>query len=246
MTATVDRRPWGLWALALLAIVAFSGLGRWQLGRAEQKRAMLARAAEAMRSRVPRPLAVIDDPARASGYDWIDVEGRFLDAPAVLLDNQQHAGAVGVRAYRAFETREGRTVLVDLGWIALPGDRRMPRVPLYAARTRLVGLLMPPPARGLLAGPPVPQADGALLATALDPSALRQPLRVATLSPRVLRPQPEAGFGYQRDFEILPNTMPPERHIGYAVQWFALAATVLITAVLLTWRRARRRTGDSA
>lgn len=245
MTST-GNRPWGLWALALAAIVLFCGLGRWQLGRAEQKRQMLAHAAQAMRSRTPQPEARIDDPARARDYDWMLVEGRFLDAPVVLLDNQQHEGAAGVRAYRLFETRTHRRVLVDLGWTALPGDRRMPQVLRYPSRTRIAGLLMPPPARGLLVGPPVPQADGALLATAIDPAALRQPLRVATLSPRVLRPQPEPGFGFQRDFDILPNTMPPERHIGYAVQWFALAATVLITAVLLTWRRARRLSGETA
>ena len=32
---------------------------------------------------------------------------RYPDAPAVLLDNQQHAGKVGVRAYRRFDVRGG-------------------------------------------------------------------------------------------------------------------------------------------
>lgn len=33
----------------------------------------------------------------------------------------------------------------------------------------------------------------------------------------------------------------PARHLGYAVQWFGLAAAVLATAMLLTWRARRRR-----
>ena len=37
-----------------------------------------------------------------------------------------------------------------------------------------------------------------------------------------------------RDLVILPNTLTPARHLGYAVQWFALALTVLIVAVVLT------------
>jgi cytochrome oxidase assembly protein ShyY1 len=56
----------------------------------------------------------------------------------------------------------------------------------------------------------------------------------------VLRPAPDAGFGYVRDFEILPNTLPPERHLGYAVQWFALSAATAVIALLLTFRARRR------
>ena len=37
-----------------------------------------------------------------------------------------------------------------------------------------------------------------------------------------------------------PVVFPPERHVAYAVQWFALAATLLIIWVTLTYRRFRR------
>ncbi|KKD57741.1 hypothetical protein VM57_01405 [Stenotrophomonas maltophilia] len=32
---------------------------------------------------------------------------------------------------------------------------------------------------------------------------------------------------------------PPQRHLGYAVQWFGLALTVLVVALVLEWRRRR-------
>lgn len=54
-------------------------------------------------------------------------------------------------------------------------------------------------------------------------------------------PGPALPVGYVRDLEMLPNTLPPARHLGYAVQWFGLAAAVLATAMLLTWRARRRR-----
>jgi cytochrome oxidase assembly protein ShyY1 len=41
----------------------------------------------------------------------------------------------------------------------------------------------------------------------------------------------------ERDLEILPNTLTPERHLGYAVQWFGLAITVLVVALVLTFKR---------
>ena len=46
-------------------------------------------------------------------------------------------------------------------------------------------------------------------------------------------------FGDERDLDLLPNTLPPQRHLGYAVQWFGLALTVLVVALVLEWRRRR-------
>lgn len=236
----LHRHPALLWAFALLAMAGFASLGIWQLGRAELKREMLAEAQRALSSRAPQPVAVLGDATRADAYDWVEVEGRFVDAPAVLLDNQQHAGRVGVRVYRVFETAAGARLLVDLGWVALPPDRSLPQVPRDAARNALRGLLLPPPGSGLRLGEPQPQADGTLLTMQVEPATIARTLGMPALAARVLRPEPEAGFGYQRDFDILPNTLPPEKHLGYAVQWFALALAVLVTAVLLTVRRARR------
>jgi surfeit locus 1 family protein len=243
---SLRRNPWLLWAFAVCVIALFARLGAWQLARADEKRAMLHKAGRALQQRRSQPFSVLVDATRVGEYDWVELRGRFADAPAVLLDNQQRAGKVGVRAYRVFlpealaSEQSAVAVLVDLGWVPLPGDRAMPQVPLDAQRDRVAGLLLPPPGRGLDVGPPSAQANGDLLATAIDPPALGRALRMPMLSARVLRPLPETGFGFERDFDILPNTLPPERHLGYAVQWFALSAAVLITALLLTWRRRRR------
>jgi cytochrome oxidase assembly protein ShyY1 len=43
-----------------------------------------------------------------------------------------------------------------------------------------------------------------------------------------------------RDLDILPNTLPPDRHLGYAVQWFGLALAVLVTALVVTFRKSPR------
>jgi surfeit locus 1 family protein len=239
LRVNVRRHPLFLWAIALLAIALFARLGFWQLDRAAQKRGMLASVAAVLRARAPQPLSAIADRRRAQTYDWIEIEGRFAEGPMVLLDNQQHEGRVGVRAYRVFKPNGGQPVLLDLGWLALPPDRTLPTPPIDAAREILAGLLLPPPGHGLDMGQPVVQPDGTLLATAIDLPALRTMLKQPALAPRVFRPEPRPDLGFERDFDILPNTLPPERHLGYAVQWFGLAATVLITALLLTWRAGR-------
>ncbi|MEQ1514069.1 MAG: SURF1 family protein [Lysobacteraceae bacterium] len=233
------HHPLFLWAIALFAIALFARLGFWQLERASQKREMLANVAAVLSAREPQPLSAIADRRRAHGYDWVEIEGRFAEGPMVLLDNQQREGRVGIRAYRVFVPNEGVPVLLDLGWVALPPDRTLPQLAFDPSPIRLAGLLLTPPGQGIDVGGPVAQPDGTLLATAIDLPMLRASLKQPTLAPRVFRPEPRSGFGFDRDFDILPNTLPPERHLGYAVQWFGLAATVLITALLLMWRAHR-------
>ncbi|MCL1635940.1 SURF1 family protein [Luteimonas sp. SX5] len=220
----------------------FAGLGRWQLGRMHEKQAMLDAAQAVLTRRQAKPLSSAGDAARRHDYDWAAGEGRFAAAPAVLLDNQQRDGRPGVRAYRLFQpASDAMPLLVELGWLPLPGDRRMPAVPAPQGVLRLEGLLLPPPSAGIAAAPLQAQDDGSLLALSLDMQALPAALRSPPIAARILRPDPANKIGYARDLDILPNTLPPERHLGYAVQWFALALAVLVTAFVLTFRKRRPR-----
>ncbi len=128
-------------------------------------------------------------------------------------------------------------VLIDLGWLPVPGNRRMPAVASIQGGQHVMGLLSPPPPAGFVRAVVMPQVNGTLLTTSLDIALLRRSLHLPTLAPRVLKLDPVLPIGYARDLDILPNTLPPERHLGYAVQWFGLALTVLATALLLTFRK---------
>ncbi len=228
------------WTLTVLAMSLFCSLGAWQWGRAGQKEAMLAQTARVLAERRARPLSLASDAARVQAYDWAAGEGGFLLGPAILLDNQTRDRQPGVRAYRVFQPADGGApLLVELGWLPVPGDRRMPLVPPLPGRQHVAGLLVPPPSEGITQAPPAVQADGSLLVISLQRDALAQALALPALSPRLLKLDPDLPLGYARDLDILPNTLPPERHVGYAVQWFGLAAAVLVTALVLTWRSRR-------
>ncbi|AKC86541.1 SURF1 family protein [Pseudoxanthomonas suwonensis] len=233
---------WAGWMLALAVAALCAGLGLWQLQRMHAKQDRVDAAARVLDARRAQPLALAADAARTRDYDWAAGEGRFLPLPAVLLDNQNRGGRAGVRAYRVFQPADegAAPLLVELGWLPLPGDRRLPDVPAPAA-THVAGLLLPPPSPGLVAPVATAQADGTVLVVALQPTVVAEALRLPALAQRVLRLDPDLPLGYARDLELLPNTLPPERHLGYAVQWFALAAAVLAIALLLTLRGRRRR-----
>ncbi|KRA53977.1 hypothetical protein ASD77_04915 [Pseudoxanthomonas sp. Root65] len=227
------------WTLAVLAMSLFGSLAAWQWGRAEQKEAMLAETARVLAERRAQPLASAGDAARAQTYDWAAGDGEFLPAPAILLDNQTRDRQPGVRVFRVFQPVDGAPLLVELGWLPVPGNRAMPTVAPVTGRQHLSGLLVPPPSEGIAQAAPAEQADGSLLVIALQPDELAQALELPTLAPRLLKLDPDQPLGYARDLDVLPNTLPPERHIGYAVQWFGLAGAVLVTALLLTWRSRR-------
>jgi surfeit locus 1 family protein len=229
------------WVLAVLVIAGFVRLGLWQTHRAVEKEAMLAAAAQVLERRVPQSLAVADDVARAHAYDWALGRGEFDKRDVLLLDNQQRHGQAGVRAYRIFLPEHGGPLLVDLGWLPLPGDRKLPPVPRPEGTLELRGLLAPPPSTGLALGPALGRDHEAWLMTRVDLGAMEKATGLSVpLAPRVLRLDPAMKMGYERDLELLPNTLPPEKHRGYAVQWFALALAVLATALILTFRKRRQ------
>jgi cytochrome oxidase assembly protein ShyY1 len=228
------------WMLALLVIALFTRLGFWQLARMHEKQAMLDAAHVVVQQRHALPMSAAADVPRSRDYDWSAGSGRFAALPPVLLDNQSHDERAGVRVYRVFLPADAAPLLVELGWLPVPGDRHMPPVPRPDGAMRIAGLLAPPPSAGIATPIVQRQADGTLLTIALDLPLLRKALALPALAPRVLKLDPAIRLGYARDLDVLPNTLPPERHLGYAVQWFGLALAVLVTALVLTFRKPRR------
>lgn len=234
------------WTAAVITIVAFVSLGQWQLSRMHQKQAMLDAVATTLAARTALPLSVAGDADRARDYDWGAGRGRFVDRPAFVLDNQIQAGTPGLRVYRLFAPVDAAPLLVDLGWTPL-ADRttRLPDAAIVRGEAllgrdvELRGLLAPPPSAGLALGPALVPGD-AVLMTRIELDAIAAQAGMPALPPRVLRVDPALDLGYARDLDVLPNTLTPDKHLGYAVQWFGMALAVLVIALVLTFRKRRR------
>ncbi len=229
-----------LLAFASSLTVAFTAAGLWQLDRGRKKEVLLDAHAEALTAPL-QPLAA----ALASDSvlpQRVDGRVRLLDAPWLLLDNQRRGPAVGVRAYRA-ATVPGREqiVLVEFGWLPLSPQRQWPPLPALSGELDVAGLLAAPPSVGLRMAQNAldgdPQTPRLLLY--LDPAELSDWLG-RPVAGRVLRLDPALPIGFERDLDTLPNTLPPERHLGYALQWFSLAAAVVVVSLLLMFRNRRR------
>lgn len=233
------------WLLALAVTAAFAWLGFWQLDRMHQKQAKLDAAAHALVPQSAKPLLLASDPAREQEYDWTTGSGAVANA-TLWLDNQIQDGKPGVRMYCVLLPNNGvQALLLDAGWWPLDGKRDLPvfGCPVGSAQ-HVRGLLAPPPSSGLLHGEAMASSGPRRwLATRIDSAAISGAMKLsAGIAPRVLRLDPARNKGDAgvmlvpgvRDLVILPNTLTPARHLGYAVQWFALALTVLVVAVVLT------------
>lgn len=229
------------WAMAVLVAALFCALGTWQLQRMHQKEALLAQLPP---TRAPA-VSLSQAASTPDSLHWVDDQLQFLPG-SVLLDNQLREGRAGIKVYQPARAANGVVVLVDLGWLPLPADRSLPLIRVEQGTHTLQGLWAPAPATGIALGPALTAAKQpqTWLATRIDLPAIAAQLGLggAELAPKVLRLDPALPLGYARDLDLLPNTLPPSRHLGYAVQWFAMALAVLLIALVLQFKK-RRKSG---
>ena len=234
------KKRWFYYVLAALLCTVFFSLGRWQLARAEWKQHRLDTVAAVLKERKPQSLSQLSKD-KTDELAWVAGRGHFLSTPALLLDNQRLGDKVGVNVYRVFQPDQGPALLVNLGWLVVPGNRQMPVLEKISGNYQLNGLLVAPPSPGLAIGPAyVKSSEDYWLLTRMPLEQLAADLKMP-LATRVLRLNPDLPIGYARDLDILPNTLPPEKHKGYAVQWFGLCLTTFIFTLVLGFRKKEKK-----
>jgi len=224
------------WLLAGVFSAVFAALGSWQLQRMQEKQTLLTQVPPNRQQAV----TVLQAQQSNAPLHWVR-DSLHFQPETVLLDNQLRAGRVGIKVYQlAYSIDHAQAVWVDLGWLPLPGDRQLPAITPLQGVIAVQGLWAPAPSAGITLGPVLANTAQAnvWLTTYLDIPAIGHylDLPVNTFSHQVVRLDPALPLGYARDLELLPNTLPPQRHLGYAVQWFGLALTVLLVAGVLHWR----------
>ena len=227
-----------VWAilLTLISTALFGSLGVWQLGRAEEKRILFAAYTQGTAEAAREGLSGVD-PAEQR-YQLLRLQGHYDADHQLLLDNMSHAGQPGYHVLTPFITAGG-SVLVNRGWVPADGDRRLlPSIKVSSQPRILTGRIdrLPRPALRL--------------APATNYTGLPWPRRL--LFPTTEEISAQTGYPL-RDFQLLlnpgeadgflrewqPALMTPETHLGYAIQWFGLATTVVLVFVILAWRHLR-------
>jgi surfeit locus 1 family protein len=215
--------------LAVGAVALFVVLGNWQLGRAEEKRQLAGHFSADGPALDWKQL-----PADAPRYQRVSLVGRYDPAHQFLLDNMSQESVAGVDVLTPFILDDGTAVIVNRGWLPFGATRQdLPDVAVDGEQRTIVGRVDELPRPGIwLKAPPAtgwprlvqyPKMDE--LAAALGRG----------LAPRQVLLDPGVPDGYLRAWTV-PGTSV-DRHLGYAVQWFAFAAAAGVLWFVLSFRK---------
>lgn len=234
-------RPRLIPTLAVVAILPLLlALGFWQLDRSEQKRLLQQSFIEKSEQ---RPVSITEINAADPGehYRRILAEGHYDSQRQILLDNQVQAGRPGFHVYTPFKLAGMEAaVLINRGWVPLgPTRQQLPEIVVGNDPISIDGRIAQPANPGLLLDnilsekPAWPQ-----IVQHIDYDQLAEMLGY-TLLPAVVLLDAGSQRGYVRTWQPTFGGFGPERHLGYAVQWFALAITLIILYLVINtkWRR---------
>jgi len=220
----------------LLMLALLVNLGFWQLRRAAAKESIVQRL-ESRSEQARRDIA--DLTAADMAGDMTDfplqASGHYLNDFSLLLDNRTHRGQPGYEVLTAFLT-QGRILLVNRGWLPQGPDRSIaPRIPKVDGEVTLVGNAHTPnPDFFVLKEDDYSQVSWPFLIQKIDLEKSAQ-LFDYPLLPFVLRLAPDESSQFVREWHS--HFMGPEKHYGYAVQWFCLAAALLVIYLVVNTHR---------
>lgn len=217
---------------AIAGVAATVALGNWQLGRGQDKAALAQRIAAANRD---AQIELSQTEARAEDVAWhrVEVRGRFEPKYAVLIDNRILHGVVGYQVVMPLRIAGGeRHVLVNRGWVAATGSRDiLPQIKTPPEEVLITGLATVPSKRYLELSKQV--AEGKVWQNlTLERYRAAMPL---ALQPVVIQQESEIDDGLKREWSA-PD-LGIDKHYGYAFQWFAMAAAIVIIYLVCNVRK---------
>ena len=210
-------------ALVLLPVMLY--LGFWQLDRAEEKEQLLSSwKTPSMRELLPDESELVE-----GQYLGVRLQGRFDETRYFLLDNRMRKGKPGYEIIALFIS-EGvsQKVLVNLGWL-----------PLGKSREQIPKVLLPQDVVIVSGKLKLLSKNIVLKRTSINEGwpKVVQSLEPVFLSEVVAETLPAFGIHVDRSvIDYLDINWPvlmmlPEKHIGYAVQWFVMS--MVLTGMII-------------
>jgi surfeit locus 1 family protein len=224
----------------LLLLVLLLSLGQWQLRRAAEKTRVFDRISAT--ENLPALAAPIDDRQfEGNRYRRLQLRGRYDGSQQLLLDNMIHEGQAGYHVLTLFRPEgAARWLVVNRGWVRAAPDRRMlPDITVNEAVREIRGRIDTLPRPGLTLETAVAEEEASWPQVVFFPTIDElEALSGKPLFRYQLWLDEAYPDGYVRAWT--PRTMTPEQHIGYAIQWFGLAAVLVVMAVAIGVSSAKR------
>ena len=236
----LDRRPFPI-ALTLTTAIAFCilvALGVWQVQRLQWKTALLAHIA-ALQTAPAQPIDRVLTRARAGAdadFTRVAVVCPKVELSPVLRLFATFQGLASYRLITACPLPAGAaygSVLVDRGFIVLPGADQPGPVPGRAITQPVVGVLRLGDGRNIATAPNEPSRN---LWYWRDVPAMAQALHAERPAPLFLMLESPVPANLTPRPSPVPTNIP-NNHLGYAITWFGLAAALVGVYLAMLLRR---------
>lgn len=223
-------------------IPIFCALGHWQLQRMHFKNALQAQYVARLQS---KPLKTFQQDSPNVRFTFMEITGHFLNDYTLLLDNQMYKGQAGYRVMTLFQVadsskRDLPLILVDRGWIPITSNRnKLPDITHIREQVTLKGIINEPP-------------KALKLNSITEPNGSPFPKIVQHIDFDKITEQlqhPVSAFVFQLhteqppySYQILPISfgVSPNRHLGYAIQWYIMACVVLLYYLVINTKKIAR------
>ena len=224
----------------LLLLPLLIGFGLWQLERAAWKQEIVDTHAD--RGRLsPVSLQSLHDYRDAEAYRRVFARGNYDMDHQLLLDNRTHEGHAGYHVLTPLRLADSdKTVLVNRGWVPVGSSRAiLPQIPGTTGEVLVDATIKVPPKKYFRLGDRDEEHEGwPQVVQQIEMNELEERLGYP-LEPLILLLENDDEFGFIRDWKPVYG-VTPDKHRAYAVQWFTLAAVLLMIYIGVNSRRLPR------
>lgn len=233
--AKTDRKikfQWQLnWPLLILSVIFLPiliKLGCWQLDRAEQKRTVLTQY-HSLLAQPAQPFKLSENHKR---YLPVQLSGHFLADLYWLIDHKVYRGRHGYQLVMAFQLDAGGVVLVNRGWLAAQDHRGVKPSITTPKGSVVIEASVSRFSDNEFIDNSAYQYSESNLVPELSWPYIKQYLSDSgpVISEIYLEIADHQSGALVVDFP--PVNIRPEKHIGYAVQWFFMALALVILTVI--------------
>jgi surfeit locus 1 family protein len=214
------------------ALAVLVGMGTWQLQRLAWKQELI-RAAESQLAAVAMPIP----PGPLDGVDFrrLSARGTYLHDAAFAFGLSAAAGEPGARLITPLRLEDGRTILVNRGW--LPQPLLPPNVPtelqlVGPVAVEGIGRWRGDVARGWLAPDDAPAQRRWY---SWDMPSIERALGLELVPLELILERSDGASGLPRAERVA--TEFSNNHLGYALTWYGLAAALLTIYILFSTNR---------
>lgn len=214
-----------------LLFLILVGLGFWQLHRYHYKLELL-HAFEQHNPAQTQPFEAVKALTHVN-YIRVKAVGEYDNQQQMVLINQTRHGKVGQDILTPLRIMgDSRLLLVNRGWKQQLSFNQAVKVPDITGTQILKGYLYKPHHRRFILGENI--ANPKIKPLQMQRIDIKQLSRITgeQYYPYILRLDDVKGSGFKRDWPIV-NSLPA-RHLGYSIQWFAMALVLIIAYLFLS------------